>query len=307
MLKSKKYSVDVWCKNTEPYLNNPNIDNMYIIENNNIPIPTLFYPWGHFMVGNLLAGVSHPNSHVVDYISANLFRSVFLARDKTLDLYWTGQHVEFARSALLPVKLVGGVDKVRKPVLAMSPVIGWPSRTMPLEWYVEIATRVRAFGYKVVLVGKEIDPRSIGADNEKLYKNENKGLYDHEAIPHDLCLYNKTSLHELGAVYDQCDVILTTETGHLPIAGCCNNPHIVYAGQLIHPEFRMPYRRGSQSFRSTIVHTKGEYYPVYARMLEAGIRLTDIETRPADAHEVAGACIDALSIAETELNYGERL
>jgi ADP-heptose:LPS heptosyltransferase len=296
MLHNKGIAIDVWARNPEPFMGNHHITNLYKIVGSRIPIPTMFYPWGHFIVGNQMAGVSHPHSHVVDYVTANVFRSVLLAEDKSLDLFWSTAQWESARELLRPALDIGvhcyHVSHV--PILAMSPVIGWPSRTMPVEWYAEIATRVRAQGFKVVLVGKDIDPKDIGSDNPRLDEFELKRLHPADAIPHDLCLYNRTTLHELAAIYDQTDVVLTTETGHLPLAGCSNRPHIVYVASLIHPEFRMPFRKGWQNYKSTILHTEGKYYPPYARMLESGLRLTDCETKPASAEDTADACIKAL-------------
>lgn len=296
MLHKKGISVDVWARNPEPFLNNHYITNLYRINGSHIPVPTLFYPWGHFMVGNQMAGVSHPHSHVVDYVSANVFRMIFLNEDKSLDLFWNDAQWERARSLLAPARerVIHCFQESHIPALAMSPVIGWPSRTMPVEWYAEIATRVRAQGFKVILVGKDVDPKDIGSDCQRIDDAETKMLHSPELIPHDLCLYNKTTLHELAALYDQIEVILTTETGHLPIAGCSNNPHIVYVGQLIHPEFRMPYRKGWQNYKATILHPPSGTYSTYSRMLCGGLRLTDCKTYAASAQVTADACINAL-------------
>jgi ADP-heptose:LPS heptosyltransferase len=299
MLKRKGYIVDMWVKNAEPFLNNPYIDNMYKCNTDHIPIATMFYPWGHFMVGNSLAGVSHPQSHTVDYISANLFRAMLVNKDKSLDLFWTEAQSFHARARLNAIRHRRD-GKTRRAVLAMSPVIGWPSRTMPVEWYASIAARVREAGFAVVLVGRDISPRDIGADTDVLEVNEKKGLHPASLIPHDLCLYNMTSLHQLAALYDECEVVLTTETGHLPIAGCSNRCHIVYAASLINPEFRMPHRNGSQDYRSTIVPAKDDYYPTQNKLLEERISLRDAPTRTESAKVVAQACINALIKMEAE-------
>lgn len=245
---SKIYpNLDVWCKRPEPFLHNPHIKNLSIFDKT--------WPHSTEKYGNRIFHVSvdslvtfpHCNIHTVDLVSIKALRCVLRDEEKTLEAYWTAQDLERVEMLLAKHQIN------KKKFIAISPSITWASRTLPLAFYQKIIEGVQKEGWQVVLVGKEIF-YSSGVDTDKT-------LYPESYFPGAICLYNQLSFAELCCLYSLTPIAINTENGNHPIS--CTNDFCwnLYIPTLTAPEYRLPYRRGSQGYRTILATNEENYYP----------------------------------------------
>ena len=79
--------------------------------------------------------------------------------------------------------------------------------------------------------------------------------------PNVIDLTNKLTLAECAAMYSLCDIAVNTENGNMVISGTNDRCWNLFIPTLTAPNYRAPYRQGSQSYRTTIVHNKDKFYP----------------------------------------------
>jgi len=254
--------LDVWTFNTEPLIGNPYIKNLWHITSDKAPLD----PWDFYFEKIFMTGVNNQrlqeyypsNFYTPEYLTAATIHSLLTDNEKHLTLNWkeTAYFKEIANE----------INSLRNGelVVAINPSIGWPSRTLPYEYYKEIIKWITGAGDLVVLVGKEISPSNLAKGIQKEVKtNEQKSLYPTEKLLGDrvLDLTNKLTLEECAAVYSICDIALNTENGNMVISGCNENCWNLYIPTLTAPEFRIPWRKGSQGYRTYVIHNDQKYYP----------------------------------------------
>jgi hypothetical protein len=98
-------------------------------------------------------------------------------------------------------------------------------------------------GISVVSIGKE--------SSETGFFNIDKPTFNFE-IEKGLNLINKTSLSQAWHVIEKSSCFVTMDTGLLHIAGT-TDAEILLLGSAINPEFRKPYRNGSQDYKINYV------------------------------------------------------
>jgi hypothetical protein len=256
--------LDVWTFNTEPLLNNPYIKNLWHITNDKAPLD----PWDFYFEKIFMTGVNNSrltelypsNFYTPEYFTAATIHSCLTDDEKHLTLNW--KETDYFK------EIVNQINTYRKYtgelVVAINPSIGWPSRTLPFDYYKEIIRRITGAGDLVVLIGKEINPGNLAEGIiSDVSINERKSLYPTEELLGErvLDLTNKLTLEECAAVYSICDIALNTENGNMVISGCNENCWNLYIPMLTAPEFRIPWRKGSQGYRTYVVHNDEKYYP----------------------------------------------
>jgi len=122
----------------------------------------------------------------------------------------------------------------------------WPSRTWPKESYVNLIRGLNRNHLKVALVGFDQKP-------EPGQYNHDKTCYNFDALDFEgVSFLNRTSLDQDYYITKNSEACVTMDTGQLHLAGC-TDAHIIFIGASVHPFWRAPYRKGSQSYKMTFV------------------------------------------------------
>ena len=240
--------VDLWTYYLEPFFRNPAVGKMYKVLDKNIPEPGHFYFDKCFFVGKVPKPIRHENCHTVDYVSVTALGIELQDKDK---------HLEFRISPKTYGKMWELVHReCPHGYVVLHPAIGWKSRTLPEEFYVELTEWLKKKGYEVVLVGKECRPNYKDADD--INDKEVKTVYKGEWIKDCVNLMDKLTVEETAAVLDMADFAVLGETGLNPLAACTRVPY-VYIPQLMPPEFRICFRGGVFGRDVSVVKRQGIY------------------------------------------------
>jgi len=102
-----------------------------------------------------------------------------------------------------------------------------------------LTTDINKLGYDVVSIGKD--------SSEKGFFNVDKPVFNFEIVD-GLNLMNKTSISDCWHLIDGAVALVTMDSGLLHLAGTTDT-HIVHLGSSISPQFRAPWRKGSQNHK----------------------------------------------------------
>lgn len=123
------------------------------------------------------------------------------------------------------------------------PVQTWPNRTWSASNWMTLTKKLNDLGIEVVSVGKD--------SSEKGFFNIDKPTFNFE-IKKGLNLMNKTSLSQVWHLINNSTCFITMDSGLLHLAGTTDS-EIIMLGSAIKPEFRKPYRNGSQDYKLSYV------------------------------------------------------
>jgi hypothetical protein len=129
-------------------------------------------------------------------------------------------------------------DLPKKYVLIHS-VQNWNSRTWSLNNWKYLTKLLNEKGIAVISVGKN--------SSETGGSNVDKPVFDFE-IENGLNLVNKTSLDDTWYLIQNSLCFVTMDSGLLHLAGT-TDAEIIQLGSSINPEFRSPFRNGSQEYK----------------------------------------------------------
>jgi ADP-heptose:LPS heptosyltransferase len=118
-------------------------------------------------------------------------------------------------------------------------VRSWESRTWSALNWMNLTQQLNELGYSVVSIGKD--------SSEKGFFNVQKPTFSFE-IEKGLNLMNETTISDSWHIINNAQAIVTMDSGILHLAGTTDT-HIIHLGSSIKPEFRAPYRKGSQSYK----------------------------------------------------------
>jgi ADP-heptose:LPS heptosyltransferase len=119
------------------------------------------------------------------------------------------------------------------------PVQNWNSRTWDAKKWILLTKLLNERGISVVSVGK--DSSEFGGSNVQ------KPVFNFE-IDLGLNLMNQTSLSQTWHLINNSMCFVTMDSGLLHLAGT-TDAEIIQLGSSINPEFRVPYRNGSQEYK----------------------------------------------------------
>ena len=131
------------------------------------------------------------------------------------------------------------VPNIPQKYVLIHSVQNWNSRTWSLNNWKFLTKLLNEKGISVISVGK--DSSELGGSNV------NKPVFDFE-IENGLNLVNKTTLDETWYLIDNSICFVTMDSGLLHLAGT-TDAEIIQLGSSINPEFRSPYRNGSQEYK----------------------------------------------------------
>ena len=119
------------------------------------------------------------------------------------------------------------------------PVQTWMSRTWASENWVKLAKLLNDRGISVVSIGRD--------SSETGFFNVNKPIFNFE-ISNGLNLMNKTTISQAWHLINNSICFVTMDSGLLHLAGTTNS-EIITLGSSIRPEFRLPFRKNSQTYK----------------------------------------------------------
>lgn len=119
------------------------------------------------------------------------------------------------------------------------PVQNWNSRTWPAKNWQMLTQLLNEKGIHVISIGK--DSSELGGSNV------DKPVFNFP-IKLGLNLMNQTSLDQTWHLLNNCSCFVTMDSGLLHLAGT-TDCEILQLGSSINPEFRVPYRHGSQDYK----------------------------------------------------------
>lgn len=179
-----------------------------------------------FMWGNWI------NNRVIKYAHSN----VTITHAMCLGFYLTDEDktLDFFAKPYKPIK------DLPEDYIVIHPSITWPSRTWT-HWQ----EFIDKCDLPVVIVGKE-GPQVPSGEHE-----EDKGIFKLN-ISNGLDLTNKLDLSQTWHILNKARVIITTDSGLLHLAGTTDT-HIILLNSMIHPEYKLPYRKGSQYYKVKVL------------------------------------------------------
>ena len=119
------------------------------------------------------------------------------------------------------------------------PVQNWNSRTWTAKNWQMLTQLLNEKGVSVISIGK--NSSELGGSNV------DKPVFDFP-IKLGYNLMNQTSLDQTWHLMNNCSCFITMDSGLLHLAGT-TDCEIIQLGSSINPEFRSPYRHGSQQYK----------------------------------------------------------
>ena len=127
--------------------------------------------------------------------------------------------------------------------VVIHPVTTWGTRTWPAINWMNLTAKLIEMGYSVVSVGKD--------SSEWGFFNVDKPVFNFE-IEKGLNLMNKTSISDTWHIISNAHAFVTMDSGLLHLAGTTDT-NIVHLGSSLIPEFRIPFRKGTQDYKYSYV------------------------------------------------------
>jgi hypothetical protein len=131
------------------------------------------------------------------------------------------------------------IDGLPEKYVLIHPVQTWPNRTWSAENWMMLTKKLNDNGISVVSIGK--DSSEVG------FFNIQKPTFNFE-INNGLNLMNKTSISQVWHLINKSSCFITMDSGLLHLAGT-TDAEIIHLGSALIPEFRIPYRKNSQTYK----------------------------------------------------------
>lgn len=223
MSVSHNQKMDLETNMPELFINNPYIDRIFNTKKNEyIPDDVITYNIDGHNFGEVQKQIKV--MHMVDYWSTNLGFTL-ISKDKTLEFY--PDQIDF--------EIPSG------KYVVINPSKTWDCRTWSKENWEKLAELLLKVDVKVVVTGQDI---TYGEDDHKSFLNlQTEGVIN---------LTNKLNLSELWYLVNGSLAVITMAAGLLPFAGT-TDAFIIELGSATHPEYRTPFRHGSQDYKHKFV------------------------------------------------------
>lgn len=205
------------------FYTNPYVDNIFSILNDDIK--NNYEVFNSFNIGYHPNGVCYKHN-VMDIRQFHAINLGFMLTKDEMELDYRPNTICMIPN--LPEKYV-----------LIHPVQNWESRTWPAKSWQLLTQLLNEKGISVISVGK--DSSELGGSNV------DKPVFNFP-IKLGLNLMNKTSLDETWHLINNSSCFVTMDSGLLHLAGT-TDCEILQLGSSINPEFRSPYRHGSQEYK----------------------------------------------------------
>lgn len=228
LYESYERKINIISQYPEVFKNNPYVDRNYLSNAMNID-----YIKDNFIYHNSFHNIGKKNEFGVEFKHNNIdirqFHAImlgFMLSPYEMECYYKPD--EFKPIDNLPEKYV-----------LIHPVQTWPSRTWSPENWMLLTKMLNEKGIHVVSIGK--DSSEVG------FFNIDKPIFNFE-IELGLNLMNKTDISQAYHLIQNSVAFVTMDSGLLHLAGT-TEAEIIQLGSSIKPEFRIPYRHGSQQYK----------------------------------------------------------
>lgn len=131
------------------------------------------------------------------------------------------------------------IQNLPEKYVLIHPVTTWATRTWDAIKWMSLTKKLNEIGIAVVSIGKD--------SSETGFFNVEKPVFNFE-IENGLNLMNKTSISDCWHLIDKSICFVTMDSGLMHLAGTTDS-YIIQLGSAINPEFRIPYRNNSQSYK----------------------------------------------------------
>ena len=209
----------------ELFQNNPYVENVFDGSVNREPLKEVYDIYETFDISYKPNGVCNKHN-AMDIRQFHAVSLGFMLNKEEMSLDYIP-----STECLIP-------DLPKKYVLIHT-VQNWNSRTWSSNNWRLLTKLLNEKGISVVSVGK--DSSELGGSNV------NKPVFDFE-IENGLNLVNKTTLDETWHLIQNSICFITMDSGLLHLAGT-TDAEIIQLGSSINPEFRSPFRNGSQEYK----------------------------------------------------------
>lgn len=177
--------------------------------------------------------LSHVLFHPTDYASMSMYKMTIPNKDKTIKLKVDAEDVNSV------LNMLENINK-DKPLLLVHPGKWWPSKTFPIEWWQKVIDELSE-KLTIGVLGKRID---------------DKQGYLPVVVPEDgVDFRDITTLGEMIALISLSKCVLTNDSSPLHIAGAFDN-WIVTIPTCKHPDHILPYRNGTQYYKTKALYKK---------------------------------------------------
>jgi ADP-heptose:LPS heptosyltransferase len=224
--------VFVISEHLEIFENNPYVEKCYKPNAINIDFikeKTLYH--------NSFWGIGQKNERGVEYKHNNMDIRQFHAVTLGFMLSPNEMDYDFIARPYIPI------DNLPKKYVLIHPVQNWASRTWEAQKWMNLTKLLNEQGIAVISIGKD--------SSETGFFNINKPTFNFE-IDNGLNLMNQTDLSQAWHLINQSMCFITMDSGLLHLAGTTDTD-IIYLGSSIKYEFRAPYRKGSQTYKTHYV------------------------------------------------------
>lgn len=126
--------------------------------------------------------------------------------------------------------------------IVIHPSKSWGSRTWDKNNWQLLCNSLFDEGIFVVVIGKDTIEKS---------SNNSKPLFKLN-IKNGIDLSNKTTIDQSWNILNNSECVITMDSGILHLAGTTNT-HIIQLGSSIKPEYRAPYRKGTQQYKYSYI------------------------------------------------------
>ncbi len=131
------------------------------------------------------------------------------------------------------------IKNLPEKYVLIHPVQNWPSRTWDAVNWMRLTEKLNDEGISVVSIGKD--------SSETGFFNVKKPIFNFK-IKNGLNLMNQTTISQSWHLINKSLCFITMDSGLLHLAGTTDS-EIIQLGSSINPEFRAPYRNGSQKYK----------------------------------------------------------
>lgn len=215
--------LDIETNMPELFINNPYVGVIYNPEVGQImPHDQIFYDLNGHNFGDVQKQIR--KMHLTDYWSTNL-GFILTSNEKSLEFYPNPLDIELPNGKYIVI----------------NPSKTWECRTWEKENWEKLIDMLLKLDIKIVITGQDIVYN--GNDHKSFLNIESEGV---------LNLVNKLNLSQLWYLVNNSFAVITMAAGLLPFAGT-TDANIIQLGSATHPEYRTPYRNGSQNYKHKFV------------------------------------------------------
>lgn len=180
-----------------------------------------------------MTDLSHVLFHPTDFASLSTIKRTLPNNEKTIKLKVEPSDV------LSIMEWLKDIPK-DKPAIVVHPGKWWPSKTFPVKWWQEVIDKLSK-KLTVVLIGKTL--------------TDDQGYQPVNCPDSGYDLRDLTSLGEMIALLSTTRCVLTNDSSPIHLAGAFDN-WIVAIPTAKHPDHILPYRNGTQSYKTKTLYKK---------------------------------------------------